>query len=103
MLHHLETTEHLSLGVLDGLALLEGDAVGDLLAPLCDEVPQTEHVSGTLGDGEFAPLGEGLLGVLDGLFHLALCALWDLCNDLIRSLSVWCVMCAMCVCDVCQK
>ena len=81
MLDHLVATEHVTLGVGDGLAVLDADHPGDVFLVLLEELLVLEHVPHLLWDWNLLPLMEGVLRILNDGVEFALGRLRHLCDD----------------------
>ena len=70
MLDHLDAAPHIALGVLEGLAQLVGDDLGQLVMMLLEQMLIAEHQAGTGRHRRVAPALEGLLGVVQRFIKL---------------------------------
>jgi hypothetical protein len=65
-LHVLDGAAHLAAGLVDDLAVLDGDCLRDLLEVVLHGILEAEHVGGAGHRRGLAPFQEGLLGRLHG-------------------------------------
>ena len=83
VLHHLEPSHHVTLGICQGLALLQSDQLGQLPDVGLDELLVSEHDLLPRHGAGLAPRSESPLGALHRLLHLCLGSLGHLSDHLI--------------------
>ena len=71
LLGHFDTSPHIPLGILKGLAGFLAEDLGNLFLVLLEQGLVTQHQPRPLGHRHFLPVSKGSLGGGDGLLHFA--------------------------------
>ena len=82
-LSDLKTTEDISLGVRDDLALLQGDGGSESVPILSDQLNESEHDLLASDNAGSSPCWESLLRTLDCCSELGVGALWDAGDEVV--------------------